>query len=46
MKPMQKINNYLYYILIAIVSFIGIGVMPLIGSEIDLAISFPNTVGG
>ena len=46
MKWTQKINNYLYYILIGVVSFIGIAIMPLIGSEVNLALAFPNTVGG
>lgn len=43
---MNKLSNYLYYIIIALVSVITIAVFPMMGSETDLAIVFPNTIGG
>lgn len=43
---MNKLSNYLYYIIIALVSVITIAVFPMMGSEADLAIVFPNTIGG
>lgn len=38
----QKISNYLYYIIIGVVSFVALVFLPMIGSEIPLGFSFPR----
>lgn len=43
---MEKLNQYLYYIIIAIVSIISIVVFPMIGSDLGVEITFPNTIIG
>ncbi len=42
----EKINNYMYYIIIGIVSVLVMLVMPMMGSTVGLEIKFPDTVGG
>lgn len=39
-------NQYLYYILIAIVSVLAILVFPMLGSELGLSLDIPNTAAG
>lgn len=42
----RKIQDYLYYIMIAIVSLCAMLVMPCLGSTIGMEWNFPNTITG
>lgn len=39
-------NQYLYYVIIAIVSVLAILVFPMLGSELGLALDIPDTIAG
>ena len=39
-------NQYLYYILIGIISVLAILVFPMLGSELGLALDIPDTIAG
>lgn len=39
-------GNYLYYIIIGIVSVVSIAIFPMMGSDFGLEINFPTTIGG
>lgn len=42
----KKWTNYLYYILIGVLSFVALLFLPMVGSEIGMSFSFPTTVAG
>lgn len=42
----KKWTNYLYYILIGILSFISLVFLPMIGSELGMSFNFPTTAAG
>ena len=42
----KKWTNYLYYILIGVLSFISLLFLPMLGSEIGMSFNFPTTVAG
>lgn len=43
---MEKIKQCLYYIIIGVISFIALVFLPMIGTEVGLAWSIPNTLIG
>ena len=43
---MDKLKQYLYYIIIGIISFIALFFLPMVGSELDAAWTLPNTPSG
>lgn len=43
---MNKVTNYIYYIVIGVVSILSIIVFPLIGSQFDVSLSLPTSVIG
>ena len=45
MEP-KKWTNYLYYILVGVLSFITLLFLPMLGSEVGLGFQFPNTAAG
>ena len=46
MEPTAKWKQYLYYILIGIISFISLVFLPMFGSEVGMAFTFPTTAAG
>lgn len=42
----KKWTNYLYYILIGVLSFVALLFLPMVGSEIGMSFNFPTTVAG
>ena len=46
MEPTTKWKQYLYYILIGIISFISLVFLPMFGSEVGMAFTFPTTGAG
>ena len=42
----KKWNDYLYYALIGVISFISLIFLPMIGSDVGLAFKVPNTFAG
>lgn len=42
----QKYNNYIYYIIIGIISLLSVTILPALGSEVGLAFVIPNTAAG
>lgn len=42
----DRAKDWLYYIIIGIVSFLAVVVLPLFGSELDMGPAFPNTAAG
>ena len=42
----KKWTQYMYYILIGVISFIALVFLPMFGSEIGMAFTFPTTVAG
>ena len=43
---MDRFRNYLYYILIGVISILVLVFVPMIGSEAGLGFNFPNTASG
>lgn len=43
---MDKLKQYLYYIIIGIISFIALFFLPMVGSQLDAAWTLPNTSSG
>lgn len=39
----NAIKNYLYYMLIGLISFIAVAFLPLLNSEVDIGFDFPKT---
>lgn len=46
MEPTAKWKQYLYYILIGIISFISLVFLPMFGSEVGMAFTFPTSAAG
>lgn len=46
MEPTAKWKQYLYYILIGVISFISLVFLPMFGSEVGMAFTFPTTAAG
>lgn len=46
METEAKWKQYLYYILIGIISFISLVFLPMFGSEVGMAFTFPTTAAG
>jgi predicted PurR-regulated permease PerM len=42
----EKINQYLYYIIIGVLSFISVTILPMLGSEVGLQWNIPTTTAG
>lgn len=42
----KKWTNYLYYILIGVLSFISLVFLPMLGSELGMSFNFPTTTAG
>lgn len=42
----KKWTNYLYYILIGVLSFISLVFLPMVGSELGMSFNFPTTTAG
>lgn len=42
----KKVDLWLYYILIGVITFIALVFLPFFGSEIGMAFNFPNTAAG
>lgn len=42
----KKWTNYLYYILIGVLSFISLVFLPMLGSELGISFNFPTTTAG
>lgn len=46
MEPTAKWKQYLYYILIGVISFISLVFLPMFGSEVGMAFTFPTSAAG
>lgn len=43
---MNRFGNYIYYIIIAVVSILAVFILPMLGSELGLKWNIPNTIIG